>query len=159
VRRTLADKRQFLVKVSLAEKVRFCEGFRTTAHRDSGAGTGAVVRKPPGKEPAGIAAGWPPSRERNADQIKLFERALALAPGSVAAQNTLAIALASRTLDHMTDTPAADLARAKELAERPSVASPRNALAHYVRGTVLRALAPSHSCRQWSADSWRSGLP
>jgi hypothetical protein len=87
------------------------------------------------------------------------KRALALAPGSVAAQNTLAIALASRTLDHMTDTPAADLARAKELAERPSVASPRNALAHYVRGTVLRALAPSHSCRQRSADSWRSGLP
>jgi TolB-like protein len=87
----------------------------------------------------GIAAGWPPSRERYAEQIKLFERALALAPGSVGTQSALAVALASRTLDHMADTPAADLARAKELAERASVASPRNALAHYVRGTVLRA--------------------
>jgi hypothetical protein len=34
-------------------EVSFCEGFRTTAHRDSGAGTGAVVPKRPGKEPAG----------------------------------------------------------------------------------------------------------
>ena len=34
-------------------EVRKCEGFRTTAHRDSGAGTGAVVGKRPGKEPAG----------------------------------------------------------------------------------------------------------
>ena len=51
----------------------------------------------------------------------------------------MAITLASRTLDQMTDTPTGDLARAQELAERVSVASPRNALAHYVRGTVLRA--------------------
>jgi TolB-like protein/class 3 adenylate cyclase len=87
----------------------------------------------------GIAAGWPPSRERYSEQIKLFERALALAPGSVATQSVLAIALASRTLDHMTDTPAADLARANELAERAAVASPRNRLAHYVRGQLLRA--------------------
>ena len=87
----------------------------------------------------GVAAGWQPSRERYAEQIKLFERALALAPGSVGAQGALAITLASRTLDQMTDTPTGDLARAQELAERVSVASPRNALAHYVRGTVLRA--------------------
>jgi TolB-like protein/class 3 adenylate cyclase len=87
----------------------------------------------------GIAAGWPPSRERYAEQIKMYERALALAPGTVGAQSALAIALASRTLDHMTDTAAADLARAKELAERVSIASPRGALVHYGRGTVLRA--------------------
>jgi hypothetical protein len=31
----------------------FCEGFRMTAHRDVAAGTGAVVGKPPWKEPAG----------------------------------------------------------------------------------------------------------
>ena len=30
-----------------------CEGFRMTAHGDGSACTGAVVRKPPGKEPAG----------------------------------------------------------------------------------------------------------
>jgi len=70
---------------------------------------------------------------------KMYERALALAPGTVGAQSALAIALASRTLDHMTDTAAADLARAKELAERVSIASPRGALVHYGRGTVLRA--------------------
>jgi adenylate cyclase len=87
----------------------------------------------------GITAGWPPSRERYAEQIELFERVLALAPDSVWAQSVLAIALASRALDHMTDTPAADLVRAEELAERTSVASPRNPLAHYVRGQVLRA--------------------
>jgi hypothetical protein len=33
--------------------VRFCEGFRMTAHRDDSACTGVVVRKPPGKERAG----------------------------------------------------------------------------------------------------------
>jgi hypothetical protein len=32
---------------------RFCEGFRMTAHGNGSASTGAVVRKPPGKEPAG----------------------------------------------------------------------------------------------------------
>jgi hypothetical protein len=32
---------------------RVCEGFRMTAHRDGSAWTGAVVRKPPGKERAG----------------------------------------------------------------------------------------------------------
>jgi hypothetical protein len=32
---------------------RDCEGFRMTAHGDGSACTGAVVRKPPGKEPAG----------------------------------------------------------------------------------------------------------
>jgi hypothetical protein len=31
----------------------FCEGFRMTAHCDDSAWTGAVVRKPPGKERAG----------------------------------------------------------------------------------------------------------
>ena len=36
-----------------ASKVGFCEGFRTTTDRDSATGTGAVVRKRPGKEPAG----------------------------------------------------------------------------------------------------------
>src|SRR5262249_24569499 len=40
-------RRQFLVHVSLAENVRLCEGFRTTANGDSGVGTGAVVGKPP----------------------------------------------------------------------------------------------------------------
>src|SRR5712691_3895233 len=37
-------------------EVSFCEGFRMTAHRDDSACTGAVVRKPPGKERAGDEA-------------------------------------------------------------------------------------------------------
>jgi hypothetical protein len=53
---------------------------------------------------------------------------LALAPISVETQSALAIALATRTLDHMTDTPAADLARAKELAERTSSRRPATRL-------------------------------
>src|SRR5262245_52081396 len=36
----------------LRETYRFCEGFRMPAHGEGEAGTGAGVRKPPGKEPA-----------------------------------------------------------------------------------------------------------
>ena len=39
----------------------------------------------------------------------------------------------------MTDTAAADIARAEELAERALAASPRSALAHFAKGQVLRA--------------------
>lgn len=42
--------------------VRFCEGFRMTAARDDSAGTEAVVRKPPRKEPAGSEARLLPAR-------------------------------------------------------------------------------------------------
>ena len=40
-----------------------CEGFRMTAGRDDSACTGAVVRKPPRKEPAG-------------DEVRTMRRAL-----------------------------------------------------------------------------------
>src|SRR5260370_13786985 len=42
---------------------RVCEGFRMTAHRDDWACTGAVVRNPPVKEPAG-------------DEVQMVTRAL-----------------------------------------------------------------------------------
>ena len=42
--------------------VRKCEGFRMTAARDDSAGTEAVVRKPPRKEPAGSEARLLPAR-------------------------------------------------------------------------------------------------
>ena len=80
----------------------------------------------------------PPSRENRAEQVLLFERALALDQNSVAAQSWLAIELAARALDSMTDTAAADIARAEKLAERASVASPRSALARFAKGQVLR---------------------
>jgi TolB-like protein len=81
----------------------------------------------------------PPSRENRAEQVLLFERALALDQESIAAQSWLAIELAARALDSMTDTAAADVARAKDLAERALAASPRSSLARFAKGQVLRA--------------------
>jgi adenylate cyclase len=51
----------------------------------------------------------------------------------------LAGALAGRVLDQMTDTAAADIARAEELAGRGLAASPRSPLAHLAKGQVFRA--------------------
>ena len=62
-----------------------------------------------------------------------------LDPGSVAAKSWLAIALASRMFDAMADSPEADVARAEELAEQAVEAAPRNPLAHFAKGMVLRA--------------------
>ena len=81
----------------------------------------------------------PPSRENRAEQVLLFERALALDQNSVAARSWLAIELAARALDSMTDTVAADIARAEKLAERALAASPRSSVAHFAKGQVLRA--------------------
>ena len=81
----------------------------------------------------------PPSRENRAEQVLLFERALALDQNSVAAQSWLAIELAARALDSMTDTAAGDIARAEQLAERALVASPRSSPARFAKGQVLRA--------------------
>src|SRR5207237_9219007 len=81
----------------------------------------------------------PPSRANRAEAISLFERGLALDLGSVAAQSWLAIALTSRVLDFMADTAAADIERAAGLAERALAAWPRNSLAHFAKGQVLRA--------------------
>ena len=51
----------------------------------------------------------------------------------------MAIELTARVLDFMTDTAAADAARAESLAERALAASPRSPLAHFAKGQVLRA--------------------
>jgi tetratricopeptide (TPR) repeat protein len=81
----------------------------------------------------------PPSRENRAEAIDLFERALALDRGSVAAQSWLAVALTARVLDSMAGTAAADIARAAGLAERALAHSPRSSLARFAKGQVLRA--------------------
>ena len=81
----------------------------------------------------------PPSRENRAEQVLLFERALALDPHSVAAQGWLAIELAARALDLMTDTVEADIARAEDLAERALAVAPRNSVARFAKAQVLRA--------------------
>ena len=81
----------------------------------------------------------PPSRENRAEQVLLFERASTLDPASVAAQSWLAIELAARALDFMTDTAAADTARAEVLAMQALAAAPRSSVARFAKGQVLRA--------------------
>jgi TolB-like protein/DNA-binding winged helix-turn-helix (wHTH) protein len=87
------------------------------------------------------ADGKPRTRENRAETIDLFERALALDPRSVVAQSGLAGTLAGRAMDGMTDSAAADIARAEGLADQAVAASPRHAFAHYAKAQVLRAQA------------------
>jgi TolB-like protein len=85
------------------------------------------------------AISQPPSRDNYAEAIGFFERALALDPRSVEAQGWLAAALAARVIDQMSDSAAADITRAEGLARGALAASPRNPLAHWAKGHVLRA--------------------
>jgi hypothetical protein len=57
------------------------------------------------------------TRDTRAEAIGLFERALALDPRSVEAQSALAGTLAGRAVDGMTNSAAADIARAESLAD------------------------------------------
>jgi adenylate cyclase len=79
------------------------------------------------------------SRDSYAEAISLFEHALSLDPRSVGAQINLASSLSGRVLIGVSDSPAADLARADELIGRALAASPRSAPAHNAKGQVLRA--------------------
>jgi TolB-like protein/DNA-binding winged helix-turn-helix (wHTH) protein/Flp pilus assembly protein TadD len=88
----------------------------------------------------GRAAGLkPPSRESRAEQISLYERALALDPDSVEAQSLLATELAGRTLANATGTLEADISRAEDLTARALAASPNSPLPHFAKATLLRA--------------------
>jgi len=80
-----------------------------------------------------------PTRHNYAEQIALYERALALDPGSETVQSFLAWQLAARVLDQMTASAAVDLARAETLADRALKVFPTTALAHYSKAQVLRA--------------------
>jgi len=79
------------------------------------------------------------TRERFAETISLCESALALDPSSIQAKGFLAQTLAGRVLDQMTETPAADLARAEALITDVLATSPRDPVGHFARGQVLRA--------------------
>ena len=85
------------------------------------------------------ASNKPPSRDKYAESISLYERALALDPRSVKAQSLLAGALMARVLNNMSDAAAADIVRAEGLARQALAASPLTPLAHYAKGQVLRA--------------------
>jgi len=80
----------------------------------------------------------PPTRDAYAEAIGWFERALALDPQSAQAQSLLADVLVGRVLDEMTDTAPADIARAEDLLGHALAQSPRNPLAHYAKGNLLR---------------------
>jgi adenylate cyclase len=81
----------------------------------------------------------PHSREIRAQQISLYERALARDPGSVEAQLGLAGALAGRVLANMTDTAEADILHAEELAAQALAAAPDSPLPHFVKANLRRA--------------------
>src|SRR5262249_56046837 len=57
----------------------------------------------------------------------------------IGVERWLEITIIARVLDNMTDTAAADLARADKLAGQALEASPRSPLAHYAKAQVLRA--------------------
>jgi TolB-like protein/Tfp pilus assembly protein PilF len=88
----------------------------------------------------GRAAGWKPhSRHKYAEQISLFERALALDSRSVEARSFLASALMSRVMSGMADSAAADIARAEGLVGKALAASPRSLPVRFAKGQILRA--------------------
>src|SRR5215469_4686458 len=74
-----------------------------------------------------------PTRRSYAEQIALYQRALALDADSQKVQSFLAWQLAARVLDQMTDTAASDLARAEMLADRALTALSGTALAHFAK--------------------------
>jgi TolB-like protein len=80
-----------------------------------------------------------PTPDAYAKAIGLYDRALVLDPLSVEAQCRLAIALAGRVLDQMTDTEATDIARAEGLVGNVLTASSRSPLARLAKGSLLRA--------------------
>src|SRR6202007_931720 len=83
--------------------------------------------------------GSPPTRKNYEDQIALYEYALVLDPNSVKAKTWLATALIGRVLEQVTDCAPADVERAERLVEQALSARPRDPLAHYDKGQVLRA--------------------
>jgi adenylate cyclase len=78
------------------------------------------------------------SRENFDEAIGLLERALALDPRSPEAQSGLATALMGRVLSGMSDSVAADIARAEKLVGQAVAGSPRSWRAHNAKGAVLR---------------------
>ena len=77
-------------------------------------------------------------REWHAEAVGWYERALALDPTSTEAQARLAQVLIGRVFEAMTDTATADIERAKALIEQVFLTSPRDPLAHFVKGRLLK---------------------
>jgi adenylate cyclase len=87
----------------------------------------------------GAEAARPTVQHNYAEQVALYERALALDPASEKAQSFLAAQLAARGLDQMTASAASDIAPAAALADRALAAFPNRPLAHYAKAQALHA--------------------
>jgi tetratricopeptide (TPR) repeat protein len=83
----------------------------------------------------------PPTRDNRDEGIGFFERAVAADPVSIDAQGWLVYGLTSRVLDGFSETPSADIERAKALLEPALAAAPRDPHLHYLKGQILRAVA------------------
>jgi adenylate cyclase len=125
----LQDEITSRIAVALNLELISTEAARPTEHPDA---LDYILR--------GRAASNKPQLPR-AEVIGLFERALELDPRSIEAQSALANSLAARAMDGMTDSAAADIARAEGLAGQALTASPRSSHAHHAKGQVLRAQA------------------
>jgi TolB-like protein len=150
----LQDEITSRIAVTLDLELVRAEAARTTEHPDA---LDYILR-------GRAASNKPPSRDKYAESISLYERALALDPRSVEAQSLLAGALTGRVLNNMTDTAAADIARAEGLAGQALAASPLIPLAHFAKGQVLRALRryeeaiPEYETALASNRNWVSAL-
>ena len=79
------------------------------------------------------------TREGMAQAVAHFEKALSLDPSSIDTRAFLAIALAGRVLEQLSETATEDIDRAEQLVEQVLVVSPRHSLAHFAKGQLLRA--------------------
>jgi adenylate cyclase len=88
---------------------------------------------------ARAAAFKPSSREKYAEAIDLFEKALAIDPQlPPSTKSALAGQYTGRALDEMTDTAAADIARAEDLIGQALAVAPHSPDAHQAKGQLLR---------------------
>jgi class 3 adenylate cyclase/TolB-like protein len=85
----------------------------------------------------------PDSKANENDAVMLSERALALDPQNVRALAALTRALVRRVIDHWSDDPAGDIARAEKAADAALAVQPENSWAHYAKGQVYSVK------RQW----------
>jgi adenylate cyclase len=113
------------------------------------------------------AAYWKPnsnSGEKFAETARLYAQALALDPHSVEAQSQLANMLAVRAGNRWSDSPAADFRRAEELVGQALAAAPRDWLAHFAKGAVLRwqgrceEAIPEHEMAAALNPNWLNSL-
>jgi TolB-like protein/class 3 adenylate cyclase/Flp pilus assembly protein TadD len=125
----LQDEITRRIAVALNLELTAKEAARPTAHPDA---LDYILR-------GRAAYSRPASRDTYAQVISLYERALELDPQSAEAQSLLARTLVARATGGWTDTAAADLVRAEELASRALAVSWRSPLAHYAKAHVLSA--------------------